>query len=203
MEVSYLPALIGWSGIVAFVITMAEIPFWFLYSGAPPLKNIVFRTFISLFILPAMLVFSVGLVLFEPSPFTVIGVILMTVFASVTYVSHSMQLGAALKSKQPVDPTLVGSGAEGSLLIYGPISHLLFSLTLVSFATGLLISQTIPTWLAVLGYVIAAFQLILVPTILSKTIPARFYSLNGWNIPISGGLFTVWMLVTSIYFLVK
>lgn len=203
MDMSYLLELTAWSGIAAFVIAMIEIPFWFIYPGAPPYKNIVTRTFISLFVQPAMLMFSAGLAVLFPSPFTIFGALFMTVITAIGYVGHSIQLGAALKAKGPIDPTLVGSGAEGSLLLYGPIAHLLFVLSLGLTTTGLLISEAVPTWLIVLGYLIAAFQLFLVPTIFSKTIPAQFYSLNGWNIPISAGLFTTWMLVTSVYLLIK
>ena len=204
MDTAYLLELTAWSGIAAFVIAMIEIPFWFIYPGDPPYKNIVTRTFISLFVQPAMLMFSAGLALLYPSAFTIFGALFMTVITAIGFVGHSIQLGAALKAdRRPIDPTLVGSGAEGSLLLYGPIAHLLFVLSLGLMTTGLLVSGAAPAWLIAIGYLIASFQLVLVPTIFSKTIPARFYSLNGWNIPVSAGLFTAWILMASIYLLVR
>lgn len=198
MEVAYLEALIAWSGIAAFVITMIEIPFWFVYSGVPPKSNVISRTFISLFVLPALLIFSISFMLILLNPLTIVGALFVVVMTAVTYVSHSMQFGSILASKKPVDPTVVGSGGEGSLLIYGPITHLLFSFSLIFFSTSILGSDTLPHWIAIVGYGIAVIQLALVPTIFSKTLPEKFYSLNGWNIPVSGGLFTLWVLMVSL-----
>ena len=64
--------------------------------------------------------------------------------------------------------------------------------------TALLATELTPTWLGWLAITIAVFHLGLAPTILSTTDPARFYSLNGWSIPIAGGLLLTWVLATSI-----
>lgn len=201
MDIEFLGQLLAFSGIAAFIITMIEIPFWFVYSGVPPKKNVITRTFISLFVLPAILLFSASLALYTLDALAIMGAVFTVVIVAVTYVSHSLQLGSVLAAKKPIDPTLVGSGGEGSLLIYGPITHLLFGLTLILFSTALMGSGHIPDWVSALGYAFSVVQLLLVPTIFSKTLPEKFYSLNGWNIPVSGGLFTTWILIVSLCFL--
>jgi hypothetical protein len=73
-------------------------------------------------------------------------------FATVAFVADSIQAGSlwAAKSK-PVDPTAVGYGAEGALLIYGPINRLLN--VCILFAATMLIFKTrlFPRWTAWLG----------------------------------------------------
>jgi hypothetical protein len=118
----------------------------------------------------------------------------------VTFVADSIQAGSVLGKKELLDPTLVGSGAEGSLTIYGPIARLLEAVLLISAGFALLVTGILPTWIGGLAYLIGIFDLALVPTLFSKTEPAYFYSVNGWGIPVAGGLFISWILVVSIFF---
>lgn len=52
---------IGAAGLLAWVLTMIEIPLWFTWDVVPSQANVLARTFIDLGALAALLVFWVGL----------------------------------------------------------------------------------------------------------------------------------------------
>jgi hypothetical protein len=195
------------SGIAAFLLTMAQIPLWFIYSGPPPAKNVLLRTFIALPLMVCLLVFVGGIsTLIRQTDASYNGVATISlsigsVFGATTLVAHSVQVGSVLGAERRIDPTTLGSGGEGALLIYGPINHLLMASYLIAASVALAGSGMMPMWVSILGYAIGAFQLALVPTLFYKTDPAHFYSLNGWNIPVSGGFFLTWVLVVSVLLL--
>ena len=41
-------------------------------------------------------------------------------------------------------------------------------------------------------------QLAFVATYFSGTDPAQFFSLNGWHLPVVGGLLSLWILAASV-----
>jgi hypothetical protein len=114
-----------------------------------------------------------------------------------TLVADALQAGGVLGKTERIDPTLVGSGAEGALIIDGSISRLLEAAFLASAGSVILITGILPAWTGWLAYAVGVFQLALVPTIFSKTNPAHFYSVNGWGIPVAGSLFLAWIVVVS------
>lgn len=61
-----------------------------------------------------------------------------------------------------------------------------------------MLTGVLPVWTGWAAVVVAAFHLGLAPTILSTTNPSRFNSLNGWSIPVAGGLLVTWVLIVSI-----
>jgi hypothetical protein len=116
-----------------------------------------------------------------------------------TFVAHSIQAGSVLAAQERrVDPTRVGAGAEGALLIYGPMARLLTAAFLVSAGSVVLLAGILPGWTGWLAYAVGAFHLGLVPTIFSGTDPSYFYSVNGWGIPVAGGLLLGWVLVVGV-----
>jgi hypothetical protein len=118
-------------------------------------------------------------------------------------VADSVQVGSVLAHAAPVDPTLVGSGGETAMLIWGPLSRLLTALFLTSAAGAILATEILPRWIAWLAFAIAALHVALIPTIYSGTNSSLFYSINGLGIPTAGGLFALWVLLASIALLVR
>lgn len=205
MNESFVQTTTGIVGIVMFILTMLEIYLYFVYSGPPPTQNILIRVFIDLFICIGLIVFSAGfrhIILRTYPDYELLGTLCLVwglTYSLLTFAANSIQVGSILGKKEPIDPTLVGSGGEGALLIYGPIARLITAAFLASAGSVIIISGFLPAWLGWLAYFVGIFNLALVPSIFYKTEPAFFYSINGWGIPVAGGLFLTWILLVSIW----
>jgi hypothetical protein len=199
----------GCAGLVMYLTVMTVIPLFFAYEGAPPVSNILTRVLVSMFTCAAFVVFLVGFreVLKRARPdYDFLGSLSFhTGFAYIVLimVADSVQVGTVLAHGAPVDPTLVGSGGETSLLIWGPLSRLFTALFLCSSAAAVLVTRVVPRWLAWLAFAISALQVALIPTIYSGTDPTRFFSINGLGIPTAGGLFALWVLLVSVALLIR
>ncbi|MCW3118027.1 MAG: hypothetical protein JWM28_2109 [Chitinophagaceae bacterium] len=125
-------------------------------------------------------------------------------FSILGFVADSIQAGSVWAAgTNPVNPTWVGYGAEGALLIYGPINRLLITTILIASSTLIVKTRLFPKWTAWLGYIFAIYNLSFIPTLFYMTVPLNFYSVNGWNIPIAAGLFFLWILIVSIFLIKK
>ncbi len=199
----------GISGIVIFLLSMVVLPLYFVYNGPPPVANILTRALINMFVCTALIFFLVGfrqLILETGRNFEWIASLSFTfglVFSIITFVSDAIQVGSVLGKSGGVDPTTVGSGAEGAILLFGPIARLLTSLFLFTAASAILGTHMLPKWTARMAQIIAVFHFVLIPSIFSGTDPSYFYSINGLGIPISGTFLLIWILVVSIMILRK
>ncbi|AEE48616.1 hypothetical protein Halhy_0708 [Haliscomenobacter hydrossis DSM 1100] len=201
-------------GITLFVLMQAEVPLYFTYtptpSGTPPPNIILSRILIDLFIVVGLIGFFSGFkhIITEAKPaYAWMGTFsfaLGSAFAIASLVADSIQAGGLwLAGDNPVNPTAVGQGADGALLIYGPINRLLMAGFLIIGGTAVRKIGLAPAWLGWLAYVFALYNLAFIPTLFYMTTPLDFYSVNGWNIPIAAGLFFLWVLLISIFFLRK
>ena len=199
-----------WTGVagIGFVaLNMIVIPLYFVYSGPPPARNVLTRILTNMLALVGLIAFLVGFrhsILQANSDYEWLGTLCLAVGLAhtvLTFVADSLQAGSVLGKSERIDPTLVGAGAEGSLIIYGPISRLLEAAFLASAGSVILITTILPAWTGWLAYAVGVFQLALVPTLFSKVNPARFYSINGWGIPVAGSLFLAWIVVVSTLFI--
>lgn len=199
----------GISGIAIFLLSMVVLPLYFVYNGPPPVSNILTRALINMFVCTALIIFLVGFrqMIREARPdYEWIATLCFTfglVFSIITFVSDAIQVGSVLGKSGGIDPTTVGSGAEGAILLFGPIGRLLTSMFLFTSAIAILGTNILPKWTARMAQVIAVFHFALIPTIFSGTNPACFYSINGLGIPISGTFLLIWILVVSIIILRK
>lgn len=199
----------GFFGIVLYLLVLLEIPFHFVYkptpAGTPPVLISLIRILIDLFI-------CVGLIGFFSGLKTIIANIDRRLewvatfilssgmaFAIVSFVADSIQAGSVwVAGDHPVNPTWVGHGGEGALLIYGPINRMLIATILIATGSTILKTRFLPRWLAWMGFVVAGYNLAFIPTLFYMTVPLNFYSTNGWNIPIAAGLFFLWVFIISI-----
>jgi hypothetical protein len=199
----------GSIGIALYILVLLEIPLYFTYTptpeGTPPVNIILWRILIDLFIALGLIGFFSGLknIIAQAAPgWEWVGTLIYScglTFATIALVADSIQAGGAWAAgTRPVNPTFVGHGADGALLIYGPINRLLNTIILV--VSGILIIKTrlVPVWTAWLGFLIALYNAAFIPTLFYMTTPLDFYSANGWNIPIAAGWFFLWILIISI-----
>ena len=201
-------ALQHWTGVfgIAFVaLNLIVIPLYFVYSGPPPVRNVLTRVFTSMVALMGLIAFQVGFrstILQARSDLEWLGTLCLAfglANAILTFVADSLQAGSVLGKTKPIDPTLVGFGAEKTMVLYGPVSRLLSAAFLVSAGSAILITGVLPAWIGWLAFAVGIIQFVFVPTIFSTTDPARFYSINGWGIPVAGGFYLLWILTTSVF----
>jgi hypothetical protein len=194
----------GAAGIFMYLTVMTVIPLFFVYDGAPPVSNILTRVLVSMFTCASFVVFLVGfreiLRRARPDHEFLASLVFHSgfVYIILVMVADSVQFGTVLGHGGPVDPTLVGSGGEASLLIWGPLSRLFTALFLGSGAAAVLATKVLPRWIAWFAFAIAALDVALIPTIYAGADPTRFYSINGLGIPTAGGLFALWVLIVSV-----
>jgi len=192
------------AGIATFALIMATVPLYFVYSGPPPAWNVLARSLIAMFSMVALLGFAVGLQVLtrrvrpEEEPLATLLGALGVVLVAVDLVATALEAGTVLGRTEPLDPTLVGSGAGGALVIYGPVGRILTAAFLAACGGVIVRTRVLPTGLGWAAFVLGALQLAFVATYFSGTDPEHFFSLNGWHLPVIGGLFGLWILVTSV-----
>jgi hypothetical protein len=204
----------GVFGIVLYLLVLFEIPFHFVFTptaaGTPPIMISLFRILIDLFICVGLIGFFSGLKTIITDVNRRLEWVATFVlssgiaFAIVSFVADSIQAGSVwVAGSNPVNPTWVGHGGEGALLIYGPINRMLIATISIAIGSVILKTRLLPSWLAWAGFVVAVYNLAFIPTLFYMTVPLDFYSTNGWNIPIAAGLFFFWMFIISIYLIRK
>lgn len=199
-----------WTGVfgLAFVaLNAVVIPLYFVYSGPPPVRNILTRVLISMVALTGFIAFQVGFrhtLLQADSDFEWLGTLCLAFGLAqgiVTLVADALQAGSVLGKTGFVDPTLVGSGAERTMVLYGPMARLLGAAFLISAGSAVFATGVLPAWIGWFAFMVAIVQAAFVPTLFSTTDPTRFYSVNGWGIPVAGGFYLLWILATSVFLL--
>lgn len=195
----------GVFGIIFVALNLVVIPLYFIYPGPPPVRNVLTRIFINMFSIIGLIGFMVGFrhsILQARLDFEWLGTLCLAfglINATLTLVADSQQAGSVLGKTGFIDPTLVGSGAERTMILYGPMSRLLGAAFLFSAGSAIVITNVLPPWIAWFAFIVGIIQLVFVPTIFSTTDPAHFYSVNGWGIPVVGGLYLLWVLITAVF----
>lgn len=201
-------------GILLFVLVLAEINFYFIFpttaSGTPPANIILLRILIDLFVCIGLLGFFSGIkqiIATCYSNYSLSGNFLFALGLALVaglFTANSLQAACVwLAGENSVDPTVVGYGGEGALLLYGPVNRILMGTILL--VGGMVIHQTamVPKWTGWLALIAGFYNLAFIPTLFYMTEPHDFYSTNGWNIPIAAAFFFIWVLILSISLLRK
>ncbi|HEX6625341.1 MAG TPA: hypothetical protein VF064_16625 [Pyrinomonadaceae bacterium] len=204
MAETSLPKWTGMAGVATFALILATVPFYFVYSGPPPARNVLARSLVGMFSLVALLGFVVGLQALarrarpgEEAPATLLGS-LGVILVAVDFVAIAQEAGAVLGRTDPFDPTLVGSGAEGALVIYGPVGRILTAALLAAAGAVTVRARLLPAGVGWAAFALGAVQLAFVATYFSGTDPAQFFSVNGWHLPVLGSLLGLWILSASV-----
>ncbi|MEU8899281.1 hypothetical protein [Nocardia sp. NPDC048505] len=188
----------GAAGVIAAVLTLVELPLYFVYSGPPPDWNVFTRSMFGLTGLTVLVVFMSGIryLVRDRAPeyewagglATAAGLMWLTV----SFVSTGLEVGAVIEAPEPIDPTITVSG---TYILYGSISKLLIALFLCAFGFGVSKARLLPRWTVWSAYALAAAQVLFVPSMFFGNTPAEFYAANGWGTTATmGGLMMLWLL---------
>lgn len=132
----------GIFGLIASVISLVQLPLYFMYSGAPPEWNILTRILVSIIGSSILIVFLTGfrLVIREASPklewASTIVLVSGLMWLTFSFVGQSMEAGTAITSKVPIDPTIQGALAPGQFLLFGSIGRAMTTLFLSASGAG-------------------------------------------------------------------
>ena len=194
----------GIAGVATFALILAVVPLYFIYLGPPPRENVLARSLVGMFGLVPLLAFVAGLQTLvrrarpdEEALATLLGA-LGVVWVTVSFVAIAHEAGTVLGRGDRFDPTLVGSGAEGALVIYGPVGRILTAAFLAVAGAAIVRTRLMPAWLGRSAFALGALELAFVATFFSGTNPAQFFSVNGWHLPVIGGLLALWILSASV-----
>lgn len=215
----------GISGILFFVLGIAEFPLWFiggrvpLFSDEANFSNYVARnstlflarTFMDLFILLSMTVFLAGFrhlirqkhndYEWAASLFFGFGLI----WIAMTLVSDSITGGAALDTVGIVpDPTAIRALIEETLLMFGSAGTALAGALLATAGFVILATKVLPRWIGWFALISSTINFAFIPSMFFGTDPNQFYSEAGLGIAFGSVLpLVIWILLTSILMITK
>jgi hypothetical protein len=211
MNNAQLRRITGLAGVAIGVLSTLVIPLYFMYSGPPPAWNVFTRDLVGLITCAFLIVFFAGFshlirsagAAYEWIASLVYGSGLL--FVGVTLVAISLEAGVVFDSPNgTLDPTIDGPLAEANILIHGSIKRLLTTVFLVPAGYALLRTRMTPRWIGRAAYVIAAIDLVFVPSIYFGKDAAQFYSAIGWgNSALVAALFGYWILAVAATLLRK
>jgi len=195
----------GIFGLVAALISLTDVPLYFMYNGAPPQWNILTRVLVGIVSSTVLIVFLVGFRLVicrgRPQLDWAATIILVSGLMWLTFsmVAQSMEAGTAIVSKVPIDPTVDGVLAPAQFLLWGSIGRLMTTLFLSASGLAILRGRLMPTWLASLAFLIALINLAFVPAMFFGYDAAQCYSAVGWGTTATAPVLVVcWIIIASV-----
>jgi hypothetical protein len=205
MNVTSLRRYTGIFGLIAAVVSLMQLPLYFMYSGAPPQWNVLTRILVSIIGGSILIVFLCGfrLVIRAANPdlewaatIVLVSGLMWLTFSSV---AQSMEAGTAIVSKVPIDPTIDGALAPGQFLLWGSIGRAMTTLFLSASGVAILRGRLMPAWFGRLAWVLALVNFAFLPTMFFGPDAAQFYSAVGWGTTATiPALVICWILVASI-----
>jgi hypothetical protein len=199
MDANAIRRTAGIAGLVAAVLTLIELPLYFVYDGPPPDSNVLTRSLFGLAGLTLLVVFMTGLgYLLKQTAYEWVGTVAATaglMWVTVALVSTGLEVGAVIEAPDPIDPTIAVSG---TYVLYGTISRLLEALFFVTLGFGVMRTALLPRWVGRSAWVLALINLAFVPSLFFGNTPADFYAANGWGTTATvGGITMLWILAVG------
>ena len=114
-------------------------------------------------------------------------------------VGISLEVGAIFGGPEgPIDPTIDGPLAHGTMLIHGSIGRTLTVLILTAAGHAILRTRMLPTWIGRAAYGIALLNAAFIPSMFFGPDAARFYSAVGWgNSALVASLIGYWIFAVG------
>lgn len=199
----------GLSGIALGLLTTLTVPLYFVYSGAPPVWNVLTRNLISLVMCSLLIVFLSGLrqLLARADPrYDWVASIAHgagLIYVAVTLVATALEVGVVMAVPGgTVDPTVDGPLAAGNVLLHGSVTRIVTAVLLVAAGFVILRTGALPAWAGRSAYVIAAINAAFVPSLYFGMDPSQFYSALGWgNTALAASLISYWVVAVGVVLL--
>lgn len=195
----------GFAGLVAGVLVMVQVPFYFLYPGAVPDWDVLTRSLVGLAAGAAYLVFFTGLrTLVQrtgPEQDWPGGLLHAAglLWVAMVFVPQSMEVGTAISVDRDIDTTTEGPFAPAQYLMQGAIARVLMALFLVALAVVVVRTGAMSRWVGRSALVLAAVNLAFVPAVYFGDDAARFYSAQGWGTTATmGALWSLWTVAVGL-----
>ncbi|MBM7785831.1 hypothetical protein [Tenggerimyces flavus] len=202
MNVQTIRKATGLTGLIAAILTLIEVPLYFVYSGPPPDANVLFRSLLGLLGLTLLFVFITGirqLIKEADRSYEWLGTLTATAggaWLTVLLVSTGLEVGAVIAAPDPIDPTI---SVSGTYLLYGTIARLLEGLFALSLGIAVIKTAIAPRWVGRSAIAIAAINAAFVPSMFFGNVPANFYAANGWGTTASMGALTmIWLIAVNV-----
>jgi hypothetical protein len=201
----------GIFGILVFATVPASMVLYFMYSGIPPVWNVLLRTLVALFSLLFELVFFTGfrhiIKNLNGKNDWLITLMYNTVciFIAVNLVAHSLEAGGVLNpGGAAVDATQDGVLAQGNYLLYGSIGRLLTAVFITAIGIITFKTKILPVWTGWLAVITGIVNVLFIPSMFFGTNAGDFYSAIGWgNSALAASMVTWWILFAGIILLKK
>jgi hypothetical protein len=122
------------------------------------------------------------------------------VFVGITLVGDSLEAGAALNTVGAIpDPVAIRTLTEGYLMLFGPIGSVLIALIALTSGYVIFASGALPRWTGRLSYIVAALNVIAIPTAYGGTENTDFYSVGGWGVAAFATFpWLAWVITVSV-----
>ncbi|BCJ39241.1 hypothetical protein Athai_67440 [Actinocatenispora thailandica] len=194
--------LAGWAGGTVGVLSVLLVALYFVYSGPPPAWNVLTRSLLTLAIVAVLTLFGVALSRLLPVDDggwrTVAGqlsIVSLLTYGAVILFATSLEAGTPLAYPgRSLDPTTDGPLAAAMALAHGPIAHLWIAMFFLGFVRAVRRStgpRIVPGWTLGGSVVVAAINLLAVPSLYFGMNAADFYAVNGWGADALVGLVTL------------
>jgi hypothetical protein len=199
----------GIFGILAFLTVPVSMVLYFMYSGIPPVWNVLLRTLVALFSLLFELIFFTGFqqtiknITKENNWLIVLMYNTVCIYIAINFVAHSLEAGGVLNpAGTAIDATQEGLLAQGNYLLYGSIGRLLMATFMITNGIITFKTKIFPNWTGWLAVIIGIINLAFVPSMFFGTNAGDFYSAIGWgNSALAASAFTWWTLIVGIILL--
>ena len=192
----------GFSCLAAAVAVIVEVPLYFVYDGPPPDWNVLARILIGILALGCLLLFTAGfrelVKAVSPRDEWAGGIASAAglAYVVVTLVSSGLEAGAVIAADHPIDPTI---SVSGTYVLYGSIDRMLLAIFLTAVGYAIARTRVLPTWTSRSAYVLAAVNVVFIPSMFFGNKPAFFYAANGWGTTASmGAVLSYWLLALSV-----
>ncbi len=195
----------GILGLIAAIILLSTMPFYFVYSGAPPQWTVLIRVLISIIGSSILILFLVGfrLVMLQTNRdlewAATVALISGLMWLTFALVAKSIEGGTAIVSQVPIESARFGTLAHGQFLLWGSIGRAMTTLFMSASGMAILRGRFLPAWSGRLAWALALVNLAFLPSIFFGPDATNFYSANGWGTTATiPGLVVCWILVASI-----
>ena len=197
---------IGVSGLIMGILVVVTIPLYFIYSGPPPVWNVLTRSLLSLLFCAFMIIFISGLGCLIRRADSSLDWVASIVYGSgmlfigLSFVSIAHEAGVVFGAPDgSLDPTTDGTLAHANILIHGSIKRLLTVVMLVFAGYAIHRAQLFSAWVGWSAYCVAFCNLLFIPSLFFGTDVTKFYSAHGWgNSALVGGLLGYWIVAVGI-----